>query len=92
MPFYGLPQVPPEKFSKVKTPISAHFAKTDDWAKASIAEEIQKAVKSGGGQMDLYVYDAGHAFMRDGDPSHYDEAASKIAWERALAFLKKHLG
>jgi carboxymethylenebutenolidase len=91
VPFYGLPQAVPADFAKVKTPISAHFAKKDDWAKAGVAEEIQKAVTAGGGQMELYVYDAGHAFMRDGDPSHYDEAASSLAWQRALAFLKKHL-
>jgi carboxymethylenebutenolidase len=91
VPFYGLPHVPPEKFAKVKTPIQAHFAKRDDWAKASVAEQVKSAVESGGGHMELFVYDAGHAFMRDGDPSKFDEAASKAAWPRVLEFLKKHL-
>ncbi len=89
--FYGLPQLPVDEFAKVRTPIQAHFAKKDDWAKASVAEQIQAKVKSGGGHMDLFVYDAGHAFMRDGDPGHYDEAAAKAAWPRALEFLRKHL-
>ena len=92
VPFYGLPQIAPADFAKVKAPIQAHFAKKDDWAKASVAEQIRDAVKSGGGHMDLFVYDAGHAFMRDGDPSHFDADASKAAWPRALEFLKKHLG
>lgn len=92
VPFYGLPPVPPAEFSGLKTPICAHFAQRDDWAKASAAEEVQKAVRAGGGSMDLYVYEAGHAFMRDGDASKFDAAASKLAWERTLAFLKKHLG
>ena len=78
-PFYGLPQVPLDEFAKVKTPIQAHFAKKDDWAKASEAEKIREKVRSGGGHMDLFVYDAGHAFMRDGDPSHFDADASKAA-------------
>jgi carboxymethylenebutenolidase len=91
VPFYGVPDLPMDEYAKVKTPIQAHFAKTDDWAKASIAEEIQKKVRAGGGHMDLFVYDAGHAFMREGDPSHYDAAAAKLAWERATEFLKKHL-
>jgi carboxymethylenebutenolidase len=92
VPFYGLPTTPLDEFAKVKVPIQAHFAKKDDWAKASVAEQIQEKVKSGGGHMDLFVYDAGHAFMRDGDPSHYDADAAKLAWDRTLEFLKKHLG
>lgn len=91
VPFYGLPPIPPEKFAKVKTPIQAHFAKVDDWAKASVAEQVKSAVNGGGGHMELFVYDAGHAFMRDGDPSKFNEPASKAAWPRVLEFLKKHL-
>ncbi len=92
IPFYGLPELAPADFSKVRVPIQAHFAKTDNWAKASVAEEIQKSVRAGGGHMDLYVYDAGHAFMRAGDPAVYSEASAKVAWQRAIEFLKRHLG
>lgn len=91
VPFYGLPQLPLEEYAKIKAPICAHFAKHDDWAKASVAEDIQKRVRAAGGHMDLHVYDAGHAFMRETDPSKYDEAASTLAWGRTLAFLKAHL-
>jgi carboxymethylenebutenolidase len=93
VPFYGLPaDMAPDAFESVtRVPIQAHFAKTDDWAKASVAEQIQKKVRSGGGQMDLYVYDAGHAFMRTSDPAVYDAPSAKLAWERAVEFLKKHL-
>jgi carboxymethylenebutenolidase len=89
--FYGIPQVPLDEFAKVKTPLQGHFARKDDWAKPEKAEEIRAKVLSGGGSFDLYLYDAGHAFMRDGDPSHYDAAASKLAWSRTLDFLKSHL-
>jgi carboxymethylenebutenolidase len=91
VPFYGLPDLPIDEFAKVRVPIQAHFARRDDWAKASVAEDIQRKVRSGGGQMDLYVYEAGHAFMRTTDPQVYDAANSKVAWERAIDFLKKHL-
>lgn len=92
VPFYGLPDAPTDEFAAVtRVPIQAHFAKKDDWAKASVAEDIQKKVRSGGGQMDLYVYDAGHAFMRATDPQKYDAPSAKLAWERAIEFLKKHL-
>jgi len=91
-PFYGLPPVAPD-WSKVRAPIQAHFSKTDQWATVAGAEEIKRAVDAAGKTtMELHVYDAGHAFMRKGDPAKYDEAASKLAWQRVLAFLHTHLG
>ena len=42
--------------------------------------------------MELFVYDAGHAFMRETDPSKYDPTSAKLAWERSLDFLRKQLG
>ncbi len=92
LPFYGIPELPMDAFARVKAPIQAHFAKKDDWAKASVAEAIQKEIRSGGGSMDLFVYDAGHAFMRSTDPEVYDAEDARVAWERAAAFLEKHLG
>ena len=91
VPFYGLPHIPVAKYATLKVPVQAHFAKVDEWAKASVAEEIQSSVRSGGGHMDLFVYDAGHAFMRETDPAKYDATSAKLAWERTLAFLKTHL-
>jgi carboxymethylenebutenolidase len=91
VPFYGLPDLPIDEYAHAKAPIQAHFAQRDDWAKAPVAEEIQKKVRAGGGAMDLFVYDAGHAFMRSSDPEVYDAASAKVAWERAVVFLKKHL-
>jgi len=91
VPFYGLPQLPMTAYAGVKAPVQAHFARNDDWAKASVAEEIQRQVRAGGGEMDLFVYDAGHAFMRSSDPEVYHPDSAKIAWERATAFLAKHL-
>jgi carboxymethylenebutenolidase len=91
VPFYGLPGIPNEAFAKVKTPILAHFAKHDEWATVAGAEGIKKAVESGGGSMELHVYDANHAFMRPGGPN-FSENNAKTAWERTIAFLKKHAG
>jgi len=91
VPFYGVPQLPMDAYAKVKVPIQAHFAKKDDWAKASVAEEIQAKVRAGGGTMELFVYDAGHAFMRSTDPEVYSEESARLAWGRAVDFLNKHL-
>jgi carboxymethylenebutenolidase len=91
VPFYGLPGLPPDAFAHVKTPIQAHFAKVDDWAKASVAEEIATKIRASGGHMDLHVYDGGHAFMRATDPKKHHPESADLAWGRAIEFLKKHL-
>jgi carboxymethylenebutenolidase len=91
-PFYGLPDLPIEAYGRIKIPVQAHFARTDDWAKASVAEEIQTKVRASGGTMDLFVYDAGHAFMRSTDPEVYEPTSAKLAWERLVPFLQKSLG
>lgn len=91
-PFYGLPGAP-LPWDKVTAPILAHFAKTDPWATVAGAEEIKRAIDAAKKTtMELHVYDAKHAFMRDSDPTVYDEPSSKLAWKRTLDFLHTHLG
>jgi carboxymethylenebutenolidase len=88
VPFYGVP--PAGEWSKIACPVQAHFAATDEWAKPSIALDIQQAVQQAGGAMELNVYDAEHAFMNDTRPEVYSPANAKLAWERAVTFLKQH--
>ncbi len=89
--FYGLPDITPDELAHVRIPVQAHFARKDDWAKASVAAEIERKVRAAGGRMDLYVYDAGHAFMRSTDPHVYEPESAKLAWERLVEFLKREL-
>jgi carboxymethylenebutenolidase len=91
VPFYGVPKAPWNEWSRVRAPIQAHFSATDDWAKPELARDIEKAVLAQGKPMELYVYDAKHAFMNDARPEAYDAASAKLAWERTIAFLRKHM-
>jgi carboxymethylenebutenolidase len=91
VPFYGIPIDAYWDAEKVRVPIQAHFSATDAWAKPDRAREFEAAVNARGGQMELFVYDAQHAFMREGDASRYDAQAAALAWSRAIAFLRKHL-
>jgi carboxymethylenebutenolidase len=90
--FYGLPRVAADEFVHLKTPILGHFGRRDASIKTTAVEDIQKKVRSGGGQMDLHLYEAGHAFMRVSDPEVYDAASAAIAWVRTIEFLEKVLG
>ena len=89
VPFYGVP--PNADYAKVRCPIQAHFAATDEWAKPSIALDIQKTVQQQGGAMELNVYDAEHAFMNDTRPEVHSPENAKLAWDRAITFLRQHL-
>jgi carboxymethylenebutenolidase len=88
VPFYGLPWE--TDYTKVACPVQAHFAATDEWAKPSIALDIQKTVNSQGGSFELNIYDAEHAFMNDTRPEVYSPDDAKLAWDRAIAFLRQH--
>lgn len=91
VPFYGLPRFSPTEFAAVKTPICGHYAKVDAWANPAVAREIQGVVQAGGGEMELHVYEAEHAFMRSTDPSRYEPVSAALAWQRTMAFLQRHL-
>ena len=93
VPFYGIPDLSKIDLGKVTAPMQAHFAEHDDWASPEKARQIEKDLKSKGKSFELHVYEgAGHAFMRDSDPTKYHEASAKKAWERTKAFLHRHLG
>lgn len=92
VPFYGLPMAKYIHPSDITCPVQAHFARHDDWAKASVAEALAGEAKTVGKDVSVFVYDAGHAFMRADDPSKFDAAAAKTAWPRATKFLHQHVG
>ncbi|MCL4224297.1 MAG: dienelactone hydrolase family protein [Myxococcales bacterium] len=88
VPFYGVPPRP--DWSQVDTPIQAHFASRDGWAKPDAAREIQRVLEGRGQTMELHVYDAEHAFMNERRPEVHAPEAAALAWSRAVAFLRQH--
>jgi carboxymethylenebutenolidase len=42
-------------------------------------------------EVEVYWYEAGHAFSRDADSNVYVPEAAQLARERSLNFLKKNL-
>ncbi|MBL0215635.1 MAG: dienelactone hydrolase family protein [Myxococcales bacterium] len=81
--YYGWPG--PLDWKAIDAPIQAHFAKHDEWATVAHAEAVKAAVTV---PMELYVYDAQHAFCNDRRPEVYDEVAANQAWERTLTFIR----
>jgi carboxymethylenebutenolidase len=85
VPYYGLPG--DLDWTKVDAPVQAHFASKDTWATVAGAEKIKAGVTV---PMELHVYDAEHAFCNDRRPEVYNAAAANQAWERTVAFVRKH--
>jgi carboxymethylenebutenolidase len=92
VPFYGVPPADKVDYAKVTAPVLAHFANVDPWASVDKGEAIKTQIDAAGKTtMQLEVYDAGHAFVNDTRPEAYDEKSAKLAWQRTVDFLKKHL-
>jgi carboxymethylenebutenolidase len=69
-------------------PVLLHFGAAD----THIGPEQIDAVRNAHPEVEIYTYEgAGHAFTRKADPESYNEAATKLATERTLAFLNTHI-
>lgn len=89
VPFYGR-QAKPEDVPKIKAPLLLHFAETDPNVNATWPA-YEAALKAAGTRYEAHVYPGtGHGFHNDSTP-RYDEAAAKLAWERTLAWFRRHL-
>lgn len=73
---------------KPKVPTQLHFGETD----ASIPmSDVELIKQKRGKDCEIYVYPgAGHGFNCE-ERGSYNEAAAKVARERSIAFLNKHL-
>jgi len=89
--FYGLPPVDPAEFQKIKIPLICHFANQDDWCTPAKVNELESMLKQSKSKLEMYRYEAQHAFMNETRPGVYHAASAKLAWDRTLSFLKKAL-
>jgi carboxymethylenebutenolidase len=90
--FYGIPPEQAAKPADVKIPLQGHFANTDDWCTPQLVDGFEKAMQEAGKSLELFRYDAQHAFVNEQRVSVHDRAAAELAWGRATAFFHKHLG
>jgi len=90
--FYGIPPEQAAKPADVRIPLQAHFANKDDWCTPQLVDAFETAMKAAGKSLELYRYDAEHAFVNEQRMAVHDRAAAELAWGRATAFFEKHLG
>ena len=76
---------------QVTAPSLHHFGAADDFLDAETVARIRDAVTSSSAPVEFETYEgANHAFDNDVFALHHPEA-SKLAWQRTLAFLAREL-
>jgi len=91
VPYYGTPEsMTADVLSQLQTPVLAHFGRRDNVVPPKQVEALQSRLDGTGADVQIYQYDAGHAFA---NPSgeNYDAEAAATAWARTTDFLKTHL-
>ncbi|MGH7829698.1 MAG: dienelactone hydrolase family protein, partial [Candidatus Binatia bacterium] len=90
--WYGFP---PEDAADVRTisiPLQMHFAEQDQFFTPDQARALEAKLKEGKVKYETYWYRANHGFGNETNLiGTYDAAAAKLAWQRTIDFLAKHL-
>jgi carboxymethylenebutenolidase len=90
VPFYGqAPQA--ADVPKIKAAVLVHHGATDTRL-VNAWPAYEAALKAAGVTYEGYIYEgAGHGFNNDATAARYNEAASKLAMQRTVAWFKKYL-
>lgn len=84
--FYGT-RLPQYLDSPLKAPLLGHFGTKDDHVPPEMLDQAKAYLPD----MEVHVYETGHAFANDARPTYVADAA-ELAHKRTEAFLAKHLG
>jgi carboxymethylenebutenolidase len=89
VPFYGR-QPAPEDVSKIKASLLLHYAGLDERINEGIPA-FEAALKEASIDYQIFIYEGTqHGFFNDTRPRYHEEA-SRLAWERTIAFFKQKL-
>lgn len=88
--FYGLPSPSLADPQDLKVPFQGHFALEDTWCTPEAVDTFEKGLGEVAVPHEIHRYNAQHGFMNEERP-HFEPVAAKLAWERSLAFWRKHL-
>jgi carboxymethylenebutenolidase len=89
VPFYG--RAPKsEDVAKIKAPLLIHYAENDKNVNA-MKPGYEAALKANKVPFEMHTYPGTRHGFHNNSTSRYSEAAAKQAWDRTIAFFKKHL-
>jgi carboxymethylenebutenolidase len=89
VPFYGA-AAETARVPSIKAPLLIQYAETDERIN-TLWPAYEAALKTAGVQYEMHMYPGTqHGFHNNSTP-RYHEPSAKLAWERTIAFFKKHL-
>jgi carboxymethylenebutenolidase len=89
--FYGIhPNVVIDP-TRLKVPVLGHFGERDQSVPRATVTALAESVHQAGGSFEAHWYPADHAFFNDTRPEVYHAASAESAWDRSIAFLRRHL-
>jgi carboxymethylenebutenolidase len=93
VPFYGVGPGVPSTYKGLTAAVQGHYAEQDGMYPLEAAKAMEKQIRDeSGAAVEFFYYPAGHAFHNDENLiGTYDEEQAKLAWGRAVAFLKANL-
>ena len=89
VPFYGA-AAETARVPQIKAPLLLHYAENDERINA-MWPAYEAALKAAGARYEAHIYlGTQHGFHNNSTP-RYHEASAKLAWERTVAFFRRHL-
>jgi carboxymethylenebutenolidase len=80
-----------EEVKRLKSPVQIHHGTADQAVALAESQRLVKELQSQHTPVELFTYEgAGHGFLAYTRPT-YNPDAAKLAWTRAVQFLRKHL-
>jgi carboxymethylenebutenolidase len=93
VPFYGVGPAVPQTYTGLTAAVQGHYGERDDFYPVEDARaQVEQIRTESGADAEFFYYEAGHAFYNDTNAlGTYDEANARLAWERAVTFLRAQL-
>lgn len=88
--YYGYPDMRPASLARLKAPVLMFQAGLDPWINDSVVAKFKDAMAKAGKNLQVFKYNANHAFANPSNP-RFDASAAKDAYAKELAFFKVHL-
>ena len=88
--YYGMPEADVNKLKTLHCDVIGFFGNKDGYITPKIVDEFKVHMKEAGKKLDVYQYDADHAFANPSNP-HFDKDATADSHAKAIAFIKERM-
>jgi carboxymethylenebutenolidase len=98
VPFYApvalkLPgrKTPMDVVRDIKVPVQGHYGTKDKGINLADVKKFEQALRDQHTPVEMFTYEAGHGFFAYNREEVYDAMAARLAWSRAVKFLKEQV-